>query len=78
MKQMNDKEITMELAKNKADEIIVRQELDSAKQQFINELNNGLGEELKMGVINKPIRLKKPFKLKVKEFFSRISKTMGN
>ena len=75
---MNDKEITMELAKNKADEIIVRQELDSAKQQFINELNNGLGEELRMGIINKPIKLKKPFKLKVKEFFNRISKTLGN
>ncbi len=75
---MNDKEITMELAKNKADEIIVRQELDSAKQQFINELNNGLGEELRMGTINKPIKIKKPFKLKVKEFFNRISKTLGN
>lgn len=75
---MNDKEIAIELAKNKADEIIVKQELDSAKLHLINDLNNGLGEELKMGVINKPIKLKKPFKLKIRQFFKRISKTLGN
>ena len=34
----NDKEIALELAKNKTDEIIVKQELNSAKDKFINDL----------------------------------------
>jgi hypothetical protein len=75
-----DKEITIELAKNKADEFLIKKELDIAKQQFINELKNGLGEEIKTNTkdLNKPIKLKKPFKLKIKDFFRRISKVLGN
>jgi hypothetical protein len=75
-----DKELTIELAKNKADEIIIKKELDLAKQQLINDLNNGLGQELKTNFkeLNKPIRLRKPFKLKIKEFLNRISKVLGN
>lgn len=75
-----DKEITIELAKNKADEFLIKKELDIAKQQFINELKNGLGEEIKTNIkdLNKPIKLKKPFKLKIKDFFRRISKVLGN
>lgn len=77
---MFDKEIALELAKNKADEIVVCKELDSAKQNFINELNNGLGEEIKNNCneYNKPIRIKKPFIYKVKKFFKRISSVLGN
>ena len=44
----NDKEIALELAKNKTDEIIVKQELNSAKDKFINDLKNTFGEEMKM------------------------------
>ena len=75
-----DKEITIELAKNKADEFLIKKELDIAKQQFINELKNGLGEEIKTNNkdLNKPIKLKKPFKLKIRDFFRRISKVLGN
>ena len=75
-----DKEITIELAKNKADEFLIKKELDIAKQQFINDLKNGLGEEIKTNTkdLNKPIKLKKPFKLKIKDFFRRISKVLGN
>lgn len=75
-----DKEITLEIAKNKADEFVIKKELDLAKQQFINDLKNGLGEEIKTNFkdLNKPIKLKKPFRLKVKEFFKRISKVLGN
>lgn len=74
-----DKELTLELAKNKADEFVIKKELDFAKQQLINDLNNGLGEELKTNFkeLNKPIKLKKPFRLKLKEFFNRISKVLG-
>lgn len=75
-----DKELTLELAKNKADEFVIKKELDLAKQQLINDLKNGLGDELKTDFkdLNKPIKLRKPFKLKVKEFFNRISKVLGN
>lgn len=75
-----DKEITLEIAKNKADEFVIKKELDLAKQQFINDLKNGLGEEIKTNFkdLNKPIKLKKPFRLKVKEFFKRISRVLGN
>ena len=75
-----DKEITLEIAKNKADEFVIKKELDLAKQKFINDLKNGLGEEIKTNFkdLNKPIKLKKPFRLKVKEFFKRISKVLGN
>lgn len=74
-----DKELTLELAKNKADEFVIKKELDFAKQELINDLNNGLGEELKTNFkeLNKPIKLRKPFRLKVKEFFNRISKVLG-
>ena len=73
-----DKEITLEIAKNKADEFVIKKELDLAKQQFINDLKNGLGEEIKTNFkdLNKPIKLKKPFRLK--EFFKRISRVLGN
>jgi hypothetical protein len=75
-----DKEITLEIAKNKADEFVIKKELDLAKQQLINDLKNGLGEEIKTNFkdLNKPIKLKKPFRLKVKEFFKRISRVLGN
>ena len=76
---MIDKEIATELAKNRADEIIVKKELDLVKQRLIDEINNGLGNEMKTSIIdNKPIRYRKPFGLKIKEFFKRISKTLGN
>jgi hypothetical protein len=76
-----DDELTMELAKNKADEFVIRKELDLAKQQLIDELDDGLGEEIRREILaemNKPIKYKKPFRLKIKEFFDRISKVLGN
>jgi hypothetical protein len=75
---MTDNEIAKEIAKNKADEIIAKKELDLAKQQLINDLNNGLGQEIKINAINKPIRIKKPFKIKIREFFEKFNKTLGN
>ena len=75
----NDKEITLELAKNKTDEIIVKQELNSAKDKFINDLKNTFGEEMKMDFkeLNKPIKLKKPFSMKIKEFLNKINNVLG-
>ena len=68
----NDKEIALELAKNKTDEIIVKQELNSAKDKFINDLKNTFAEEMK-----KPIKLKKPFSMKIKEFLNKINNVLG-
>ena len=76
---VNDKEIALELAKNKTDEIIVKQELNSAKDKFINDLKNTFGEEMKMDFkeLNKPIKLKKPFSMKIKEFLNKINNVLG-
>ena len=78
-KMANDKEIALEIAKNKTDEIIVKQELNSAKDKFINDLKNTFGEEMKMDFkdLNKPIKLKKPFSMKVKEFLNKINNVLG-
>lgn len=79
MMMANDKEIALELAKNKTDEIIVKQELNSAKDKFINDLKNTFGEEMKMDFkeLNKPIKLKKPFSMKIKEFLIKINNVLG-
>lgn len=74
-----DDELTIELAKNKADEIIARQELDNAKDRFIEEINNGLGEEIRncdISSITVPIKIHKPLKLRITEFFNRLSKVI--
>ena len=73
-------ELTIELAKNKADEFVVKKELEIAKRDFINSLQNDFGEELKTtnnSYYIKPIRIKKPFKYKVRDFFNNISKVFG-
>ena len=72
--------LTVELAKNKADEFVVKKELESAKRDFINSLQNDFGEEIKTtnnSYYIKPIRIKKPFKYKVRDFFNNISKVFG-
>lgn len=73
-------ELTIELAKNKADEFVVKKELEIAKRDFINSLQNGFGEEIKTtnnSYYIKPIRIKKPFRYKVRDFFKNISKVFG-
>ena len=72
--------LTVELAKNKADEFVVKKELEIAKRDFINSLQNGFGEEIKTtnnSYYLKPIRIKKPFRYKVRDFFNNISKVFG-
>ena len=72
--------LTVELAKNKADELVVKKELETAKRDFINSLQNGFGEEIKTtnnSYYLKPIRIKKPFRYKVRDFFNNISKVFG-
>ena len=73
-------ELAVELAKNKADEFIVKKELEIAKRDFINSLQNDFGEEIKTtnnSYYIKPIRIKKPFRYKVRDFFNNISKVFG-
>ena len=72
--------LTVELAKNKADELVVKKELEIAKRDFINSLQNSFGEEIKTtnnSYYLKPIRIKKPFRYKVRDFFNNISKVFG-
>ena len=72
--------LTVELAKNKADEFVVKKELEIAKRDFINSLQNGFGEEIKTtnnSYYLKPIRIKKPFRYKVRDFLNKISKVFG-
>lgn len=72
--------LTVELAKNKADELVVKKELEIAKRDFINSLQNSFGEEIKTtnnSYYIKPIRIKKPFRYKVRDFFNNISKVFG-
>ena len=72
--------LTVELAKNKADELVVKKELEIAKRDFINSLQNSFGEEIKTtnnSYYIKPVRIKKPFRYKVRDFFNNISKVFG-
>ena len=72
--------LTVELAKNKADELVVKKELEIAKRDFINSLQNDFGKEIKTtnnSYYIKPIRIKKPFRYKVRDFFNNISKVFG-
>ena len=72
--------LTVELAKNKADELVVKKELEIAKRDFINSLQNDCGKEIKTtnnSYYIKPIRIKKPFRYKVRDFFNNISKVFG-
>ena len=72
--------LTVELAKNKADELVVKKELEIAKRDFINSLQNDFGEEIKTtnnSYYIKPVRIKKPFRYKVRDFFNNISKVFG-
>ena len=73
-------ELAVELAKNKADEFVVKKELEIAKRDFINSLQNDFGEEIKTtnnSYYIKPVRIKKPFRYKVRDFFNNISKVFG-
>lgn len=68
-------EIAIEIAKNKTDEMLVKKELDTAKESFIKKLENGLGEEIKTcgnTYYTKPIKIKKSFIQKIKEFFNKL------
>lgn len=73
-------ELKIELAKNKADEFTVKKELENAKKEFINTLNNGIGNEMRTFDINSynvPRKIKKTFLMKIKDFFNKLFKVIG-
>ena len=73
-------ELAVELAKNKADEYVIKKELEIAKRDFINLLQNNFSEEIKTtnnSYYIKPVRIKKPFRYKVRDFFNNIIKVFG-
>lgn len=68
---IND-ELTRELSKNKADEMVTKIELEKSKNDFIEYLKNGIGDEIKnfdFKEENKPITYRKTFFEKIKTFF---------
>ena len=61
-------------------EYVIKKELEIAKRDFINLLQNNFSEEIKTtnnSYYLKPIRIKKPFRYKVRDFFNNISKVFG-
>lgn len=71
-------EIYRELAYNEMDKENIKVELEQAKNQFIDSIINGLGDEIKNCPIeNKPIKMKKTFKMRIKDFFSKIANVLG-
>ena len=52
---------------------------DNFNVRIINDLKNTFGEEMKMDFkeLNKPIKLKKPFSMKIKEFLNKINNVLG-
>lgn len=78
---MNKKdELNIELAKNKAEEFVIKKELEFGKRDLINSIINGMGEEIKTSnfyEINPKIHYKKPLNFKIKKFFEKIKKVVG-
>lgn len=72
-------ELSIEIAKQKAEEMVITKELDVSKKHFIEYVKENLNDinEMEISNYNKPIHYHKPFKLKVKEFFNKISKVLG-
>lgn len=67
-------DIEREIKANKHDAIISEIELENAKNDFIERVKNGLGNEIKnfRQCSNNTIKRKKPLKLKFSDFFKRI------
>lgn len=72
-------EISIELAKQKAEELVIMKELDKSKENFIKYVEENLNNlnEIEISKFNQPIRFHKPFKLKLKSFLNKISKVLG-
>ena len=67
-------EIEREINENKQDDIMVEVELQNAKNKFIDEINNGLGSEIRNFNYfqEQPIKYKKPFKMRYKNLMRQI------
>lgn len=72
-------ELKIELAKNEADKFIIKKELEREKNKFIEELKNGVGNEIIefRNINNAPIKIKKPFYFKLSKIWNNIKKVMG-
>lgn len=73
-------ELNMELLKNEADKVIVKQELETEKNKFIEALESGMGDEMRNfnRMENAPVKLRKPLKNKITEFFIKLGKVLWN
>lgn len=78
--EVTDKEISSELAKNRADNIVAKQELEKEKLDFINKIQNGIGEEIKnlnQFSYNQKTKIKISFWQRTKNFFNKLLKILG-
>lgn len=77
---IENNDVVKEIHKNKVDEYITRKELEDAKRELINSIDNGIGDEIKnfnTYEYNKPIKIKKPLFSGIKNFFRKLGKTFG-
>lgn len=67
-------EIEREINENKQDAIMAEAELQNAKYNFIDEIKNGLGDEIRKYNYyqSQPIRYKKPFNIRLKNVLNKI------
>lgn len=74
---MIDKELMKEIEKNRIEEIVAKEELEKAKNDFINEINNGMGQEIREKCHEKPLKVKKPLFTRIKQVIKRITDVIG-
>lgn len=73
-----DFEMLKELSKNEMDKKVCEEELLREKIEAISKMDNKWFDEITKGEdYNKPIKMKKPFKLKWVEFWTKLGKIMG-
>lgn len=66
-------EMEREINENKQDAVIAEVELQNEKYNFIEEIKNGLGDEIRRyNIYQTPIKYKKPFKMRFKSFIDKI------
>ena len=66
--------IRKEVLNNKQDAMIADAELENEKNNLVERVKNGVGEDLRNNVqyFSRPTSYKKPFRLRFKAFFKKI------
>lgn len=74
-----DNQLHKEMVKNQTDKMVSEMELLKDKLDVISKMDKDWFEEItKQEDYNKPIKIRKPFKLKFSEFLYKLKKVFGN